>query len=141
MTTTVHVYERSVQTANRWLAELCELLGDDDRAAAHRVLRSVLHAIRDRLEVNEAAQLASQLPSLVRGEYYEGWRPAREPSGPRDVDSFLRGVAKEAMLSGETEASVAVQATMVLLRRHVSEGEIADVLAVMPGPLRSLLAA
>ncbi|HVW19153.1 MAG TPA: DUF2267 domain-containing protein, partial [Solirubrobacteraceae bacterium] len=80
-----------------------------------------------------------QLPTLLRGVYFEGWRPAAAPSGPRDVDAFLERVAGEAGLAGETEASVSVEATMTLLRRHVSEGEIADVLAVMPGPLRGLL--
>jgi len=39
----------------------------------------VLHAPRDRLPVQETADLAAQLPVLIRGIYYEGWDPARVP--------------------------------------------------------------
>jgi uncharacterized protein (DUF2267 family) len=31
----------------------------------------VLHALRDRLTVEEASDLAAQLPMLIRGLYYE----------------------------------------------------------------------
>jgi uncharacterized protein (DUF2267 family) len=55
------------------------------------------------------------------------------------VDEFLAGVASEGRLAGETEASLAVQAVGATLRRHVSAGELDDVLAVLPASLRPLL--
>ncbi len=36
-------------------------------------------------------------------------------------------------MAGETEASVAVAAVAHVLRKHVSPGEIDDILAVLPG--------
>ena len=130
---------KSVQTTDRWLAELGEELGTEDRREALRVLRAVLHALRDRIGTDEAAQLASQLPLVVRGLYYENWRPSAASTQYHDVDTFLRRVADEGRLSGETEASFAAAAVWRLLARHVSEGELADVLAVLPAPLRGLL--
>jgi uncharacterized protein (DUF2267 family) len=137
----VDVIDRSVEKTNIWLKELAEELGTDDRRFAYRVLRAYLHAVRDRLMVDEAAQLAAQLPELVRGIYYEGWVPSRTPTSDRSVDEFLRRIADEAKLPGETEASYACSAAARLLRRHVSEGEIADVVAVFPEELRVVLAA
>ena len=38
----------------------------------------MLHAVRDRLQVNDAVSLGAQLPELLRGAYYEQWRPAKQ---------------------------------------------------------------
>lgn len=136
----VSVIDRSIEKTNIWLKELAEELGSDDRQAAYRVLRAYLHAVRDRLMVNEAAQLAAQLPELIRGIYYEDWVPARTPVNYRTVDEFLDRVAAEARLPGETQASYACSAAARVLRRHVSQGEIDDVVAVFPEEMRAVLA-
>jgi len=44
-------------------------------------------------------------------------------------------------MAGETEASHAVAAVGRLLRRHISQGEIDDVLAILPAKLRPLFGA
>ena len=139
MTKTLDLFERSTHTTNLWLAELSQALGQEDRAGAYRVLRAVLHTLRDRVPHNEATQFAAQLPTLLRGVFYEGWRPAQTPEPYRDVETFLTRIATEAGLVGETEASLAVAATMSVLHRHVSGGELDDVLSVMPASLRTLL--
>jgi uncharacterized protein (DUF2267 family) len=138
--TDVDIIERSVEKTHVWLNGLAEELGTDDHQAAYRVLRAYLHAVRDRLMVNEAAQLAAQLPELIRGIYYEGWVPARTPLKYRIVDEFLKRVADEAQLQGETEASYACSAAARVLRRHVTPGEIEDVVAVFPEEMRPVLA-
>jgi len=58
------VIDRSVEKTHVWLNELAAELGREDHQYAYRVLRAVLHAVRDRLTVDEAAQLAAQLPEL-----------------------------------------------------------------------------
>jgi len=69
----------TVQTTHEWLNELTVLLGWPDRHDAYQALRGVLHALRDRLSVDEAAALGAQLPMLVRGCYYEDWHPHGKP--------------------------------------------------------------
>jgi len=135
------IIERSVEKAHVWLNEIAEELGTEDRQYAYRALRSVLHTLRDRLTVETAAELAAQLPTLIRGIYYEDWSPARTPVAIHDVDAFLERVASEGTMRGETEASLAVEAVARVLRSHVSEGEIDHVLAVLPDSLKVLIAA
>jgi uncharacterized protein (DUF2267 family) len=134
------VIDRSGEQAHVWINDVADGFGTDDRQLAYRILRAFLHAVRDRITVEESAQVAAQLPLLVRGIYYEGWRPAATPQTYHDRETFLRRIADEARLDGLTEASYATDAAMAALRRHVSEGEIEDVLAIMPPELRELLA-
>jgi len=133
------VIERSVEQANIWLNELAAALGTEDRNQAYRVLRAYLHALRDRLPVDEAAQLAAQFSPLIRGIYYDGWAPSATPVSYRGLADFLDRVAADALLDGETAASYAAGAAAEVLRRHVSAGEIADIRAVLPEDLRPIL--
>src|SRR5689334_5586621 len=88
--------DSSVHLTNAWLKALCEELGcAQDRGRAYHALRAVLHALRDRLPVGEVADLAAQLPLIVRGVYYEGWRPsAAMPVKDHTKAQFLEHVAK-----------------------------------------------
>jgi uncharacterized protein (DUF2267 family) len=67
--TGLEVFDKTVHTTNAWLKEIMEATGLD-RRRAYRALAAVLHALRDRLTVDEVAQLGAQLPILVRGLYY-----------------------------------------------------------------------
>ena len=137
----VDIVDRSVEKAHIWLNELADELGSTDHHYAYRVLRAFLHALRDRLSVDEAAQLAAQLPIFIRGVFYEGWDPSRTPEHARDIDSFLERIATEAVLAGETEASFATAAASTVLRHHISAGETESVLHQLPEHVRELLSA
>jgi len=131
--TEVTAVDHSVEKANEWLQQLASELGKPgDRRHAFRVLRAFLHTLRDRLPVETTAHLAAQLPELLRGVYYERWRPSRVPMTYQDSATFLDLVAADAGLAGETEVANAVKAASRVLRLHVTAGELADVRAVLP---------
>jgi uncharacterized protein (DUF2267 family) len=138
-TTHVDIIDKSIEKTNVWINELAEELGTDDRRYAYRVLRAFLQTLRDRLSVDEAAQLAAQLPQLIRGVYYEGWDPSKTPQTYRHPNEFLERVASEAALHGQTEASHAAAAAARVLYGHVSEGELSDVFQLLPHEIRVLL--
>ncbi len=137
--TGVEGIDHGVETTTIWIKELSTRLGNGDRQYAYRVLRGFLHTLRDRLPLQESAQLAAQLPQLVRGIYYEGWRPGATPAHYHGAHEFLERLAAASVLGGEMEASFAAIATVEVLAAHVSAGEIDDVLAVLPQPVRDLL--
>jgi uncharacterized protein (DUF2267 family) len=85
------VFDQTLQKTNIWLKEIMDDLGPD-RQRAYHAPRAVLHTLRDRLTVEEAAHLSAQLPLLVRGIYFEGWHPAHKPTTERSQEDFLEQV-------------------------------------------------
>jgi uncharacterized protein (DUF2267 family) len=98
----------------------------------------VLQTLRDWLPVNESADLAAQLPTLLRGVYYEHWRPGTTPVKQRSKADFLARVdqafAGEPMQYTAEAVSIAFQ----FLSTKIAAGEIADVRQSLPADLRAL---
>ena len=136
--TSLPAFDETIEKTNAWLQQLESVMGWGDRHKAYMALRAVLHALRDRLLPNEAVDLAAQLPMLVRGFFYEGWRPADKPRKYRHKQEFLDQVTKEApWLKGE-ELERAVTAVFGLLSSEISAGETAQVRRALPAELRDL---
>ena len=135
--TGMEVFDSTLQLTNVWLKRLMEELHTEDRHQAYRVLRATLHALRDRLSVEEAAHLAAQLPMLVRGVYYEGWHPAGKPRREHDRAAFLGHVRAE-LGDPRLDPDRVVTAAFALLAERVTAGEIEDVRHVLPAPVRAL---
>src|SRR5205823_14042440 len=89
--TGLEVLDKSLQTTNIWLKEIMEAVGPD-RHVAWRVLGAVLHALRDRLAVEQVAHLGAELPIVIRGLYYDQWHPAGKPEKERRADEFVARV-------------------------------------------------
>jgi uncharacterized protein (DUF2267 family) len=133
----VDAVERSVQKTNEWVKAMAAELGTDDREDAWRVLRADLQVLRDELTVDEAAQLAAQLPMVLRGAFWEGFNPGHQPQKLRHREEFLARVAERAQLSDLSEAARAAQATTRVLSEHITAGELDDVFAQLPGEVRA----
>lgn len=89
----LEVFDKTLQTTHIWLDEVMAAIGPD-RKVAWKVLSTVLHKLRDRIPVELAAHLGSQLPLLVRGVYYDQFQPARQPTACRSYDEFCSEVAE-----------------------------------------------
>ena len=136
--TGLHVFDQSTHEANVWLKELENKLHTDDRHLAMAALRASLHALRDRLGSDSAVHLGAQLPTLIRGIYYEGWRIAGAPSKERHKSDFLDHVRAELRGHSELYPERAVRATFELLWDKIDPGEVAKIIEVLPAELRDL---
>jgi uncharacterized protein (DUF2267 family) len=134
--TGVEAFDKTLNKTKAWLREIREdlhLESDDD---AYIAARAVLQTLRDRLNPGEAADLAAQLPMLVRGFYYEGWHPADKPLVLRSEEDFLHeigsriGRGMKPSMSDPRRLAIGVFA---VIRRHVTEGEIEDIVSTLPG--------
>lgn len=136
-TTGLDVFDKTIQTTNIWLNELTEKLGPD-RQVAWKVLSTVLHKLRDRLPADAAAHLGAQLPLLVRGVYYDQYEPSRQPADWNTADEFIHEVEKWLSDIRPVDPKDAIAEVFDVLSRHVSQGEIDKVRAVLPSGIRAL---
>jgi uncharacterized protein (DUF2267 family) len=132
------VFDATLQKTYQWLNELMQLLDWGDKNKAYLALRATLHELRDCLTIQEVAQLAAQLPMLVRGFYYEGWNPAGKPEKVRSEEQFLAHIARYFQDGEDVNPERVARAVFTVLANHVSEGEIEDVRQVLPSSLRRL---
>jgi len=139
-TTHEEIFATTIQKTHLWLKELLEELWWDDEHRAYLALKATLHALRDRLTVEEAVQLGAQLPMLIRGFYYEGWSPAGKPVKVRHKEEFLAQVKEylRSMKESDIDAENIVRAVFKVLSRRISEGEIEDIKHILPPELREL---
>jgi uncharacterized protein (DUF2267 family) len=137
-TTIVTAFDQTLEKTNHWLHEIGGELGWTDLDRVYHALRAVLHALRDRLMMDEAVNLGAQLPMLLRGCYYEGWKPARTPVLDRSRQQFLDHVSNEFRGDRHLDYEAIVEVVFSVLQRHITSGEIEDVKANLPAELRKL---
>lgn len=129
------VFDKTLQTTNIWLDEICSMIGPD-RKGAWKVLSVVLHKLRDRLPVELAAHLGAELPLLIRGVYYDQFEPEKKPKKWK-LDDFVEAVSEGLSDARPVNARRAIQAVLAVLSRHLPHGQIAKVQSALPGDLRA----
>jgi uncharacterized protein (DUF2267 family) len=132
---TLPVFEHTLTLTNEWLDDVAAALDTSDQHRAYQALRATLHALRDRVTPEEAAQMGAQLPLLLRGAYYEGWHPAHKPLKERRVEQFLNHVHVDVP---DGDAETIVRAVFGVLSARVSAGEIEDIVNMLPAGVREL---
>jgi uncharacterized protein (DUF2267 family) len=132
--------DTTVDKTNQVLKEIEHACGwpKERRNQSYAALRAVLHALRDRLTVDEAAHLAAQLPTLIRGVYYEGWDPSRVPV-KLSRDDFLRRFREEFRYDVEGGVEPLIQTVLRAIHRHGTDGEWTDIRSQLPRDLKSVL--
>jgi uncharacterized protein (DUF2267 family) len=132
------VFDTTLHKTNSWLNDLMQVLGWPDRHKAYLALRATLHALRDRLTLDEVAQLGAQLPMLIRGFYYECWDPTGKPLRVRHKEQFLARIEQQFKGDDRVDPERVAHAVFTVLAKRVTEGEIEDVQHVLPAEIRDL---
>jgi uncharacterized protein (DUF2267 family) len=138
MSAHLHTIDHTVEATRAWVRDLARLLDWEDEHRALRMLRVTLQALRDWLDVNEAAQLSAQMPLIVRGLFYEAWQPAKTPVAERGKEAFLARIEAAFARDPIDDVEEAVCSVFRLLNNHVSAGEVRDVRQRLPAALRDL---
>jgi uncharacterized protein (DUF2267 family) len=134
----IDALDRSTQQTLRWLDEIAGLLESQDRQTAYHALRAVLVNLRDRIGTENAAKLAAQLPTFIRGVFYEDFHPAATPTRERSRDAFLAKVDRSATGKVHLDPEQAVRAVLKVMAWHLDPAEVAKVSGMLPEELWDL---
>ncbi len=139
-------FKKYILDGEKFVREVAAELGaPEETDKGGRVLRAVLHALRNRITPQESLQLIAQLPMLVKALYVDGWKISQEAMKLRHAGDFIEAV-REAGGQGlyndfttDNEVEKAIQAVFRVLKNHVSAGEINDILGILPAEVRAVL--
>jgi uncharacterized protein (DUF2267 family) len=133
-----NVMEPEGPRSGAWLGQYTARLGQDGMPGALRSFRAALHAIRDRLPLEEVTLLGDCLPVLIRGAFYRGWRATTGPRETGTADLVYQEIA------GSLDGSLAVSPHDVMasvfsvIEQRIPWDVVERVRRVLPQPLREM---
>jgi uncharacterized protein (DUF2267 family) len=131
------------QQAQEWIKNLASRPPFEVEEQAYAYMRAVLHTLRDRLTVEEAVHLASHLPTLIRGVYYDGWKPASAPDKIKTQQEFyqrVEGCFGGLAHAGTVDTVSGTNAVLAFLEENIDAGELRHVKGQLPRDLQGLFA-
>ena len=141
-----HYFDEYLNEANRFVNELSKELGHpEEEEQTIRLLRSVLHTIRDRISVSESLDFLSQLPMILKAFYVEQWAyHEKPPLHYEDLEGFAAAVKSQQARLGEKNfdwpepTGEIVKKVLKALRQYVTDGQAIHVLEQLPKGVREL---
>jgi uncharacterized protein (DUF2267 family) len=137
-------FDQYVEKSNEFLKEVALELGiPEDTSRAYRVMDAVFHAIREVLSPEESLHLISQLPMFLKAVYVNGWH-LNHKEKIKTMDEFLHFLRMQNLrtaredFNDDNKTKEKVQAVIHVLKRHVTTGEIQDVIEQFPMELAGL---
>ncbi|HEU5016875.1 MAG TPA: DUF2267 domain-containing protein [Pseudolabrys sp.] len=135
--TALPVVAKTLQTTNLWLDDVAEFIGPDRQTAWH-ALGAVLRTLRDRLPLNLSVHLGAELPILIRGLYYDQWRPSEQPTKWRSADEFLEQVTERLDRVKPVNVTQAARGVFHAIDHYVEPHQVEHVRNALPEPVRIL---
>jgi len=135
---TPDVFDTAVQKSNIWLRDIQEAGHLRSRFQAYAALRSVLHALRDCLPAGEVAKLAAQMPLLVKGVFYDGWKFTPKPLR-LSREGFQALVRRTLRDQAGLDPTLAVRSVLTAMYQHVTPPMVDAMQYVLPREVRAYI--
>src|SRR5262245_28789226 len=132
--TGLDIFDATIERSTDWLRDLMRELNWTDYRKSYVALRFVLQGRRDHLPIDEAIHFGNQLPTLIRGFYFEDWDCHGKPLPWKSRDDLLNGICTYFGSEDRTmeSAESIVRAVFRLLERKAAEGEIENLDHFLP---------
>jgi uncharacterized protein (DUF2267 family) len=131
----LEVLETTYQKTQEWIGSVAQAL-HPDKGNAYKALRAVLQPLRDRLPLDEAVHFGGQLPMLLRGLYYEGWKPS-QVSVKMSAEQFLKAIKEKIVSDRFIDPIRTVESVLQVIASYVSPNESDKVMRILPKDLQA----
>jgi uncharacterized protein (DUF2267 family) len=138
--TTTPILENNIHQTMDWIyavEEACHW-DDDNQRKAFIALRAVLHQLRDLLALEAAAALSSQLPLLIRGVFFENWKPESHSSKSLEKDAFLKMVGKALYPYRDMDVEKTINGVFKVLSRKLPPGVFDNIIQAIPKDIQDI---
>ncbi len=122
-----------------------ELYHPEEVNRAGIVLRAVLHALRDRISIEENFDVISQLPMFIKAIYVDQWKYRDKVDRLKSMDEFDQKVKEEQQKYGESDFNwdesteeIVTRTIGLISEKYWSEGLIEDIKANLPKNLHRI---
>jgi len=133
----VKSFRNTMDKSYEWLSDIQLEMPWIEHEHAFAALKATLKSVRDRLTPEEAVHFGSQLPALLRGYYFEGWKLSKVPSCDKDIEDIMKRFEKYFGHANVENPYLLFKTCLKIITNRVSQGEIEDVESVMPKRLKS----
>ncbi len=131
-------FARTLNLTPDWIEEVMKEMNRDDFHKAYIALKTVLHAVRDRINPDVVMDLGAQLPMLIRGFYFEGYNLSYKPEKIRHREEFLEKLHQGRTALQNEDPEAVLGAVLKVIHNRITTGEIEDVRESFPRQLESL---
>lgn len=129
-------FEEYASEGNRIIHEVAFELGTDRNRAA-RVLRAVLHAVRDRIPPDDAIEFAQGLPMALKGIYIDRYDISKTPVRIRTREKFIDFIYSKSGITApidfpDRESVVeGLHAVFIVLESNMDYGQVHQIKRMM----------
>ena len=137
-------FDQYAEKGRDWVRELAAELSLPEEKA-HRIIRVVLHALRNRIPLEESFHLISQMPIVWKGIYVDGWKPHDVFERLHGMAEYVQSVREEDKgmagydFGNDQQAKKAIYAVWKLLANHISDQEIMQICNCLPNEISSAI--
>jgi uncharacterized protein (DUF2267 family) len=140
-------FDKFCNEGNAFINKLNDRLGHPGESEKSiRLLKAVLHSIRDRVTMGEAHHIMAQLPFALKALYADQWHVREKLLNYSDMEGFKNCVKEfqkhygEANFNWEQSTEQLVKEVLNQLKEdYFSEGQIDHILEQLPGEVRQHL--
>lgn len=135
-------FEKYADEGNHFVNEVTGLL-EWERPKAARITQAVLHALRDRVHVNEAIHFAQGLPMALKGVFIDQYEPGRVPVVIRDKDDFLdfiwNKLSNKEEIKERDEIAQGFRAVYIALGMRLDRGQLSRLENSLPHEILEII--